>query len=176
VEYRGDVVQYNVAALTLAVLKGMLTPVMESAVNYVNAPLVARERGIHIIESKSEHSGDFASSITIKAKNGKHSLEVEGAIFGKKHPRIVRVDDFYLEAVPEGYILVLRNRDVPGVVGAVGTILGQNGINIAGMELGRSEKGGDAISFTHVDDVVPGKALKELRALPQIVSAELVKL
>ena len=176
VEYRGDVVQYNVAALTLAVLKGMLTPVMESAVNYVNAPLIARERGIQIVESKGEHSGDFASSITVKAKNGKQDLEIEGAIFGRKHPRIVRVNNFYLEAVPEGYILILHNNDVPGVVGAVGTILGKNGINIAGMELGRSEKGGNAISFTHVDDVVPQKALKELRALPQIVSAELVKL
>ena len=176
VEYRGDVVQYNVAALTLAVLKGMLTPVMESAVNYVNAPLIAKERGIQIIESKGEHSGDFASSITVKANNGSHHLEVEGAIFGKKHPRIVRVDNFYLEAVPEGYILILHNKDVPGVVGAVGSILGKNGINIAGMELGRGEKGGNAISFTHVDDVVPLKALKELRALPQIVSADLVKL
>jgi D-3-phosphoglycerate dehydrogenase len=176
VEYRGDVVQYNVAALTLAVLKGMLTPVMESAVNYVNAPLIAKERGIQIVESKGEHSEDFASSITVKAKNGKQDLEIEGAIFGKKHPRIVRVNNFYLEAVPEGYILILHNNDVPGVVGAVGTILGKNGINIAGMELGRSEKGGNAISFTHVDDVVPQKALKELRELPQIVSAELVKL
>jgi D-3-phosphoglycerate dehydrogenase len=176
VEYRGDVVQYNVAALTLAVLKGMLTPVMEFAVNYVNAPLVAKERGISIVESKGEHSGDFASSITIKAQNGKEDLEIEGAIFGKKNPRIVRVNNFYLEAVPEGYILILHNKDVPGVVGAIGTILGKSGVNIAGMELGRGEKGGNAISFTHVDDAVPPETMKELRALPQIVSAELVKL
>jgi len=88
----------------------------------------------------------------------------------------VRVNSFYLEAVPEGYILILQNKDVPGVVGAVGTILGNNGVNIAGMELGRSEKGGNAISFTHVDDAVAKKALDELRALPQIVSATLVKL
>ena len=81
-------------------------------------------------------------------------LEIEGAIFGAKYPRIVRVNSFYLEAVPEGYILILQNKDVPGVVGAVGTILGKHGINIAGMELGRSEKGGNAISFTHVDEVV----------------------
>ena len=176
VEYRGDVTQYNVAPLTLAVLKGMLTPVMESGVNYVNAPLVARERGIKIVESKGEHAGDFASSITVKARAKKKDLEVEGAIFGSKYPRIVRVNNFYLEAVPEGYILILHNKDVPGVVGAVGSILGKNGINIAGMELGRSEKGGNAISFTHVDEPVLKKALDELRALPQIVSAELVKL
>jgi D-3-phosphoglycerate dehydrogenase len=176
VEYRGDVTQYNVAPLTLAVLKGLLSPVMEFAVNYVNAPLLARERGIKIVESKGEEASDFASSITVKAKNGKETLEVEGAIFGAKHPRIVRVDSFYLEAVPEGYILILQNKDVPGVVGAVGTILGNNGMNIAGMELGRSEKGGNAISFTHVDEAVTKKALDELRALPQIVSATLVKL
>ena len=176
IEYRGDVTQYNVAPLTLAVLKGLLTPVMESAVNYVNASLVAKERGIKVVESKSEWAGDFASSIMVKSKNGKHDLEVEGAMFGAKHPRIVRVNDFYLEAVPEGYILILQNKDVPGVVGAVGTILGKNGINIAGMELGRTQKGGNAISFTHVDDIVSKKALDELRALPQIVSATLVKL
>jgi D-3-phosphoglycerate dehydrogenase len=176
VEYRGDVTQYNVAPLTLAVLKGLLTPVMESAVNYVNAPVIARERGIQIVESKSERAGDFSSSIAVKAINGKQTLEVEGAIFGRKHPRIVRVNDFYLEAVPEGYILVLQNKDVPGVVGTIGTALGKNGINIAGMELGRTEKGGNAISFTHVDEAVSKKALDELRALPQIVSATLVKL
>ena len=78
--------------------------------------------------------------------------------------------------MPEGYILILQNKDVPGVVGTVGTILGKNGINIAGMELGRGEKGGNAIAFTHVDDFVPLEAMKELRALPQIVSVELVKL
>jgi D-3-phosphoglycerate dehydrogenase len=176
VEYRGDVTQYNVAPLTIAVLKGLLSPVLESAVNYVNAPVMAKERGIKIVESKGEEAGDFASSITVKAKNGKENLEIEGAIFGAKYPRIVRVNSFYLEAVPEGYILILQNKDVPGVVGAVGTILGNNGINIAGMELGRSEKGGNAISFTHVDEPVSKKPLEELRALSQIVSATLVKL
>ncbi|HWO43192.1 MAG TPA: phosphoglycerate dehydrogenase [Candidatus Eisenbacteria bacterium] len=176
VEYRGEVTQYDVAPLTVAVLKGILTPVMESGVNYVNAPLIARERGVEIVESKSTGAGDFASSIVVKVSTKKKELEIEGAIFGSKNPRIVRVNGFYLEAVPEGYILILHNRDVPGVVGAVGTLLGKNGINIAGMELGRSEKGGNAISFIHVDDAVPKKALQELRALPQIVSAELVKL
>ena len=176
VEYRGDVTQFNVAPLTIAVLKGLLTPVLESAVNYVNAPMMARERGVKIIESKGEAAGDFASSITVTGRNGKETLEIEGAMFGSKHPRIVRFNNFYLEAVPEGYILVLQNNDVPCVVVAVGTILGKNGINIAGMELGRSQKGGNAISFTHVDEAVNKKALDELRALPQIVSATLVKL
>jgi D-3-phosphoglycerate dehydrogenase len=176
VEYRGEVTQYNIAPLTLAVLKGMLTPVMESSVNYVNAPILAKERGIQVVESKSSKAGDFSSSITVKIATGNREVEVEGAIFGDKHPRIVRVDNFYLEAAPEGYILILRNKDVPGVVGNVGTILGKNGINIAGMELGRGAKGGNAISFIHVDDLIPKETMKELRNLPQTVSAELVKL
>jgi len=176
IEYGGEVTQYDVASLTLAVLKGILTPVMESSVNYVNAPLIARERGIKVVESKSSRAGDFASSITVRVKTKQKELEVEGAIFGSNNPRIVRINNFYLEAVPEGYILILHNRDVPGVIGAVGTLLGQKGINIAGLELGREKVGGMAISFFHVDDVVPKETLEALRNLPSIVTADLVKL
>ncbi len=176
VEYGGEVTQYDVAPLTLAVLKGILTPMMESSVNYVNAPVIARERGIKVIESKSSRASDFASSITVKVKTKQKELEVEGAIFGSNNPRIVRINSFYLEAVPEGYILILNNRDVPGVIGSVGTLLGQKGINIASMELGREKAGGMAISFFHVDDAVPKETLEALRNLPSIVTAELVKL
>ena len=176
VEYGGEVTQYDVAPLTLAVLKGILTPMMESSVNYVNAPVIARERGIKVVESKSSRASDFASSITVKVKTKQKELEVEGAIFGNNNPRIVRINSFYLEAVPEGYILILNNRDVPGVIGAVGTLLGQKGINIASMELGREKAGGMAISFFHVDDAVPKETLEALRNLPSIVTAELVKL
>jgi D-3-phosphoglycerate dehydrogenase / 2-oxoglutarate reductase len=176
IEYAGDVTQYDVAPLTLAVLKGILTPVMESSVNYVNAPLVARERGIKVVESKSSRATDFASSISVRVKTKDRELEVEGAVFGSKNPRIVRIDGFYLEAVPEGYILILHNHDVPGVVGAVGTLLGEKGINIAGMELGREKVGGMAISCIHVDGDVPKETLDALRSLPSIVTAELVKL
>ena len=176
IEYAGEVTQYDVAPLTLAVLKGILTPVMESSVNYVNAPLVARERGIKVIESKSSRASDFASSISVKVKTKDRELEVEGAIFGSNNPRIVKINGFYLEAVPEGYILILHNRDVPGVVGAVGTLLGRKGINIAGMELGREKVGGMAISCIHVDDAVPKDTLDALRSLPSIVTAVLVKL
>ena len=176
IEYAGEVTQYDVAPLTLAVLKGILTPVMESSVNYVNAPLVARDRGIKVVESKSSRAGDFASSISVKVKTRDKELEVAGAMFGSNNPRIVKIDGFYLEAVPEGYMLILHNRDVPGVVGAVGTLLGEKGINIAGMELGRQKVGGMAISCIHIDDAAPKETLDALRSLPSIVSAELVKL
>jgi D-3-phosphoglycerate dehydrogenase len=176
IEYGGEVTQYDVSSLTLAVLKGILTPVMESSVNYVNAPVVAKERGINVIESKSSRPSDFASSIAVKVRTAKKELQVEGAIFGSRNPRIVKINSFYLEAVPEGYILILHNRDVPGVVGAVGSLLAQKKINIAGLELGRDKVGGKAISFIHVDDAVPKDALEALRKLPNIITAELVKL
>lgn len=176
IEYGGEVTQYDVAPLTLAVLKGALTPVMESSINYVNAPVVARERGIKVIESKSSRASDFASYISVRVKTQDKEAEVEGAIFGSNNPRIVKIDNFYLEAAAEGYILVLHNRDVPGVIGTVGTLLGKKGINIAGMELGRDKVGGMAISFIHVDDAIPKETLEALRGLPNIVTAQLVKL
>lgn len=176
IEYSGEVTQYDVAPLTLAVLKGILTPMMESSVNYVNAPVVARERGIKVIESKSSRAGDFASSITVRVKTKDKEAEVEGAIFGSNNPRIVRINNFYFEAIPEGYILILHNKDVPGVVGAIGTLLGEKGINIAGFELGREKVGGMAISLIHVDESIPKKVLDILRHLPNILSAQMVKL
>lgn len=176
IEYSGVVTQYDVAPLTLAVLKGLLTPAMESSVNYVNAPVVARERGIKVVESKSSRATDFASSITVRAKSPDKEIEVEGAIFGNNNPRIVKINNFYLEAVPEGHIIILHNRDVPGVVGTIGTLLGEKGINIAGLELGREKVGGMAIALVHVDEAVPKETLDALRRLPNIISADLVKL
>ncbi|MFQ5683638.1 MAG: phosphoglycerate dehydrogenase [Candidatus Binatia bacterium] len=176
IEYGGEVTQYDVAPLTLAVLKGILTPMMESSVNYVNAPVVARDRDIKIVESKSSRAGDFSSSIAVRVKTQDKEIKVEGAIFGSHNPRIVKIDNFYLDAAPEGYILILHNQDFPGVIGAVGTLLGQKGINIAGLELGREQVGGLAISFFHVDVAVPKETLEALRGLPNIINAQLVKL
>jgi D-3-phosphoglycerate dehydrogenase len=176
VEYGGEVAQYDVAPLTLAVLKGILTPVMETSINYVNAPLVARERGIRVVESKSSRASDFASSIIVRVKTEDKEAEVEGAIFGNNNPRIVKINNFYLEAVPEGNILILNNKDVPGVVGVLGNFLGERGINIAGLELGREKVGGMAIALYHVDNPIPKEVLTALRRLPNIVSAVLVKL
>jgi L-serine deaminase len=101
---------------------------------------------------------------------------VQGAVFGADTIRLTRIGDFRMEAVPEGYILMLHNRDVPGVVGKVGTLLGENQINIAGLELGRERIGGQALSLFHVDEPVPDTVLAQLRTLPQVVSAELLRL
>ena len=101
---------------------------------------------------------------------------VEGTVFGEDTLRIVNINGFHLEAVPEGHILMLQNRDVPGVVGRVGTLLGSSNVNIARLELGREHVGGKAVSLFHVDEPVPESVLEKLRAEPSILSAQLIRL
>ena len=175
VEYAGTVAELDVRPVTIAVLRGLLSRFLDG-VNYVNAPALARERGIVVKEARASQPTDFVNSITVRVTRASGTQVVEGAVFGTNILRLVRIDDFYMEAVPEGYVLMLNNRDVPGVVGRVGTMLGQHGINIAGLELGREKAGGMAISFVHVDEAVPESVLAELRRSPDIVAAQLLQL
>ena len=177
IEYAGEVADYDVKALTLAVLRGLLTRVLESsAVNYVNAPAIARERGIKVTEARTSQSKGFLNLVTVHVGGTKGTSTVAGAIFGQRVIRLVRINDFFLDSDPEGFILMLHNRDVPGVVGSVGTLLGEAKINIARLELGRERIGGMAISLIHVDDAIPDAVLERLRTQPNIVSAQLIKL
>jgi D-3-phosphoglycerate dehydrogenase len=177
IEYSGEITDYDAAPATAAVLRGLLSPFLETPVNYVNAPHIARERGIRVVESRSNRPSDFLNSVIVRVNNASGTNTIEGAVFSNNAVRLVRVNDFYLEAVLDGYIIVLHNRDVPGVVGAVGTLLGgKHGINIAGLELGRERVGGMAISLIHVDAQVPQEVLAELRTLEPIISAQQIKL
>ncbi|GIW45343.1 MAG: D-3-phosphoglycerate dehydrogenase [Candidatus Binatia bacterium] len=177
IEYAGEIAEYDVKALTLAVLRGLLNRVLESSVvNYVNAATIARERGIRVVEAKTPQPKGFSNLITVTATTESSVNVVAGAVFGQKVVRLVRINNFFLDADPEGYILMLHNRDVPGVVGAVGTLLGEAKINIARLELGREHVGGLAVSLVHVDDPVPPAVLEKLRQLPNIISAHLIKL
>jgi len=177
VEYAGDVTSYDIKPITLAVLRGLLNRVIEAGVvNYVNAPSIAKERGISIKESRTSQPKGYQNLVSVFVKTAKGSNEVAGAIFGRHVARLVKIGEFYLDAVPEGYIVMLHNQDVPGVVGSVGTLLAREQINIARLELGRERVGGMAISLIHVDGPVPDSVLDELRRLPSIVSAQLIEL
>jgi D-3-phosphoglycerate dehydrogenase / 2-oxoglutarate reductase len=177
VEYAGEVTEHDVKAITLAVLRGLLNRVLEAGeVNYVNAGAIARDRGIKVVESMTSQAKGYSNSVTVSVTTSEGQTHVAGVVFGRRVVRLVRINDFYLEAVPEGHILMLHNRDVPGVVGAVGSLLGEAKINIAGLELGRERVGGMAISLIHVDELVPVPVLEKLRTLPQIVSAQLITL
>lgn len=176
VEYTGDVVNYDVALVTTSALKGILDQVLDQHVNFVNAPFVAKERGIKVIETKSSRPIDFASSVTIKVKTKEGENLAEGALFGKKDLRIVRINKFFIDAVPEGHLLILHNYDKPGVIGNIGTLLGKNNVNIARLHLGREAVGGEAVSVWNIDTPVSEDVLKKLLKLPNIISAKVVKL
>ena len=174
VEYAGEVAALRTAPITIAVLKGLLEPVSER-VNLVNAPVIAQERGIKLVESKVSQAQDFASRITVRVKGTVDRL-IAGAGFHGGQPRIVRIDDFMLEAIPEGPTLLLHNHDRPGVVGKVGSVLGEAGVNIARMQLALARDRGEACMLVNVDIPPPDAVLEELRSLENMISAQLVDL
>jgi D-3-phosphoglycerate dehydrogenase len=174
IEYAGDVAGLRVAPITIAVLKGLLESVSER-VNMVNAPVVAREHGIKVIESKSSVTTDYASTITTRVSGCVDRL-VAGAIFHGVQPRIVRLDDFILEAIPEGFALLLHNHDRPGVVGQVGTVLGEEGVNISRMQLALQRERGEAAMLVNVDAAPAEPVMERLRNLPHVISAVLLEL
>jgi len=176
VQASGEVAERETRSLTTAVLRGMMSHMLGEAVNFVNAPALARERGIRIIESHTPQASDYLNALQVDVRTATRTTQLAGAVFGQSTVRLTRINKFRMEAVPEGHVLMLTNRDVPGVVGAVGTLLGKRQINIAGIELGRDTVGGNALSLIHVDDAVPDDVLQELRTLGPIVSAQLLRL
>jgi D-3-phosphoglycerate dehydrogenase len=174
VAYAGDVADLDVAPVTIAVLKGLLESVSDH-VNMVNAPVIAQERGVKVVESKASRPRDFTNAITVRVKGCGDRL-IAGAIFHGDQPRIVRIDDFMLEAIPEGPTLFLTNHDQPGVVGAVGTLLGQAGLNIARMQLALVRERREAAMLVNLDTPVDNPTLERLRALPHVIAAQLVEL
>lgn len=176
VEYSGEVTRYEIKPITLAVVKGFLAPIEKEGVNYVNAVHIATERGIRIDERKTTETHDFTSMIKLTTKSKAGTKTLAGVLFGQKHARIVRLDDFYFELNPDGYVLMITNKDVPGVVGHVGMTLGAHNVNIAGLSLSRENAGGTALSLINVDSDVPDAVLKEIRGLKGVVSARLLRL
>jgi D-3-phosphoglycerate dehydrogenase len=176
ISYNGDVADLDIRPVNAAVLKGLLSSVLDVPLNAVNAPFLAKERGVKIVEVKNRDTKTFTSSIQITFKKGGESRVIEGAVFGGHVARIVRFGDFFLEAVPEGNIVILHNRDVPGVVGRLGTFLAKHNVNIAGLTLGREKAGGQAVSFFHVDSPLDAAQLDELRGLQDVTGAQMVRL
>ncbi len=175
-EYRGEASGLNTHPLTIAALKGFLSPVLEETVNFVNAPFIAKERGIEVKETKSSDAGDYQSLITVVLKSRKKKLAVAGTLFSKKDPRIVKIDDFTVEIMPEGTMLFMYNNDKPGVIGNIGTMLGKNSINIARMHFGREKAGGTAISVVNIDAPMSEKLLADIKKLPNILDVKVLNL
>jgi len=176
IKYVGDLLKYDLSPFTLSIIKGMLTPILQETVNFVNSMFIAKERGISITETRIAETQDFANLIVVEVETDKMKSSLTGTLFTKVDPRIVKINESYVDAVPEGFMLVMSNKDVPGIIGQIGTILGKSRINIAGMSFGREEKGGKAVSVLNVDSDVPKSVLEEIRNAQNIYSVKLVKL
>lgn len=175
IEYCGDVATNKTKTISISIIKGFLS-VLTDMVNFVNAPVIAKERGIKIKESQSADAQDYLNLITVTAVTSEGEYNISGTVFGKKGLRIVKVHDYTVETVPEGNILMLMNHDKPGVIGSVGTLLGKHGINIAAMNFGRESMGRNAISLVNVDGEVSKEIIDEILQLPNIISAKLLRL
>ena len=176
ISYSGTVTEYDVTPLTTAMLKGLLTPILKDDVNFVNASFIAADRGIKVVESKSKTSEDFASLIMLKVKSMEGVNIVSGTIFGKTMPRILRINDFYLEAVPEGHILLIHNEDIPGVIGSIGTTLGKHKVNIGRMHVGQERAKKQNVVLLTTDVSVKDDILEKVRALDHVFSARRIEL
>jgi len=176
VEYRGEASQLNTAPVNIALLKGFLTPILEETVNFVNAPIITKERGIEVKEMKSPDGGDYQSMIILRVKADRKEHRLSGTLLGRTDPRIVRIDDFAVEIVPEGTMLFMYNNDRPGVIGNIGSYLGKCNINIARMHFGREREGGMAISVVNIDSPISESQLEDLKKMPNILSVKVVEL
>ena len=178
-EYAGEIVELDAAPVTRAFLAGLLRDV-SARVNVVNAFLIAEERGINVTTTYIRAGADSVPAIrtSVVTNNGEQTLA--GTIFGygdqTREGRITEIDGFRIEAIPSGHMLVTRNHDVPGVIGRIGTLLGERSVNISRFHLGRRERGGEAMAVIEVDAPLTDDALNELRSFEPVISARLIEL
>jgi D-3-phosphoglycerate dehydrogenase len=179
IQYAGEIVDIDAAPVTRAFLAGLLRDV-SARVNAVNAFLIADERGIKVTTTYIRTTAEMAPAIRTEISAGQSTQSLAGTLFGygdqRREGRITEIDGFHLEATPHGHMLVTRNHDVPGVIGGIGTILGQGGVNISRFHLGRRERGGEAMAVIEVDAPLSKETLQSLRSLEQVISAQPIEL
>ncbi len=174
--YRGEVARRPTRLITAAFAAGLLETRLDQPVNIVNAPLLAAERGIEIVEQTSSHKGDFSTLLRADVKTDKKTYTAAGTLFGNQFLRLVQLGPYHLDAYMDGVMLLFTHRDLPGLIGFIGTIFGKHQVNIAQMTVGRQQPGGEAIAVINLDSLPPEEALKEVHAHPQISSMSVVKL
>ncbi len=173
VEFAGNISEVDTKMLTVAVIKGALSPFLQESINYVNAPGMAKSRGIKIKEVKMKETDNFANLLKVRVVTDKDYCCVKGTLFGKEG-RIVMINDYRVDFVPQGWLMIGPHIDRPGIIGKVGTILGSSGINIASMQVGRSEKAGNQMMVLAVESLIPQEVLEKLKAVDGILGATMV--
>ena len=174
--YRGEIARRSTRLVTAAFTAGLLEYRLAQNVNIVNAEVLARERGIEIVEQSSPKKGDFSTLIRAEVTTDKKSYVAAGTMFGNQYLRLVQLGPFHLDTYMDGIMLIFTHRDLPGLIGFIGTIFGKHQVNIAQMTVGRQMARGEAIAVLNLDSQPPEEALKEVRTHPQISSVSVVKL
>ncbi|HSD33956.1 MAG TPA: ACT domain-containing protein, partial [Alphaproteobacteria bacterium] len=170
VEYEGLAAGLNTRPITAAALAGLLSPMLDH-VNMVNASVLARERDIDITEVKHDRPTDYQTLIRLNVETDRQRRGVAGTLFGGDKPRLVEIKGIPVEAELGRHMLYVTNEDRPGLIGRLGTMLGDAGVNIATFHLGRSAPGGEAIALVEVDQPIPERLLVELRRIPNVRQA-----
>jgi D-3-phosphoglycerate dehydrogenase / 2-oxoglutarate reductase len=176
VKYAGHISQYDTASLTAAALKGLLAPALKDDVNFINAPLIAAERGIKVLETKTSTSQDFASLVVFKVESVEGENVVAGTIFGNNLKRLLRINELYLEAAPSGHLLLIRNENVPGVLGMIGATLGKHDANIDWMQVAKDSKTGRNNILLSTGSAASDAAVDALRASSGILAVRRIEL
>jgi len=175
VVFSGEFAGLPTESITRAVLQGLLTPMLEDPVNLVNAPVLADARGVKVTESHSKTSPEHSCLLSVRVVSPEGERTICGTIVGKE-ARIVHIDGYHVEIPPFGHMVVTSHTDKPGMIGKVGMLLGDKGINIAGMHVGREAAGGRAIMVLLVDEPIPDALMQQIRAVPGMEKAQAVTL
>jgi D-3-phosphoglycerate dehydrogenase len=173
VVYGGDLVSVDVQPVTRAILMGLLQPALAEGVNQVNAPFLAEQRGIRVTESKTAGASDYPNYIRVDVEGTEERRTISGTVYGRRDLRIREIDQFEIDLHPAGYMLFARHKDRPGIIGTVGTMLGDAGVNIGEMRVGREAVGERAVMVLTVDEPVPDDLL---RGIADAVQAEFVRM
>lgn len=176
IQYNGDFFGYDLMPVTSAFIQGLLGYRLGDEINAVNAQYIAKEKGIKITESSSQETTEFLHMITTKVIGTEKTLTVAGTVFGKRDPRIVKIDDFRIEIIPQGHLALIHNHDEPGAIGSIGTVLGENNINISRMQVGLEEGGEHNIILLRTDIPISDDVADALRALPKVISVKILEL
>jgi D-3-phosphoglycerate dehydrogenase len=177
VSYEGEIADYDCRVLTLAITRGVLAPVVDEPVSFVNAPQLAEMRGLELRETKSSSARDYVNLVSLRGKVGDRPVHVAGTLAGQRgEPRIVGIDDHSIEVPPSNHMVVVRNEDVPGMIGKVGMILGAADLNIEDMRVGKSPTGEAALMVLTTSTPAPPGVIEQLRAERGIVDAKAIEL
>jgi D-3-phosphoglycerate dehydrogenase / 2-oxoglutarate reductase len=177
IEYKGEISAYDTRLLDVSAQKGLLAPMVFEPLNFVNTPALARDRGLKVETSHVSESADYTSLVVLRLEDDRGENAVSGTLVGPRHqPRLVEVMGFDMDIVPEKHMLFIRNEDVPGMIGKLGTVLGEHGINIGNMAVGRGEPGSRAAMAVTVDEPVPEEVRKALLETPGFNQARAVTL